>query len=158
MSQYTFSSVSLIKTISIGFKIVYQSLIFNLNSSGLAQNIISSPIYMHPCFQLKLITCYYLQPAGPRQRESHIHLSVFQRAAIMVLIIRAQIKFRPDISNTQALVISTISLPYAGHYPESIALSPINPLPLQMYTYTHTHTHIHRVHRHLHIQYLPGSI
>lgn len=133
-------------------KIVYQS---NPNRSGLDPDITSSPIHKHPYFQLHLITCYYLQPAGPRQRDSRICFNLLQYAAIMALIIRAQIKFRPDISNTQALVNSAISLAYAGHYPESIALSPINPPSLQN---SYTHTHNHRVHNHLHIQYLPSSV
>lgn len=94
----------------------------------------------HLCFQLPLITCYYLQPPGPRQRDSHIRLNLFQCAAIMALIIRPKIKFRQDISNTQALVNSAISLAYAGHYPESIALSPINPSLLQIHRHTHTHS------------------
>ena len=127
-------------------KILSQSLTSNPNSSGLDPDVTSSPIHKHPCFQLQLITCYYLQPAGPRQRDSRIRLNLFHCAAIMALIIRAQIKFRPDISNTQALVNSAISLAYAGHYPESTALSPINPPPLRI----HTHTHNHRVYKHLH--------
>lgn len=58
----------------------------------------------------------------------------------MALIIRAKIKFRRDIGNTQALVNSAISLAYAGHYPESTAFSSINPHPLKIHTYTLTHT------------------
>lgn len=61
----------------------------------------------------------------------------------MTLIIRAQIKFRPDISNTQALINSAISLAYAGCYPENIALNPINPSPLKICTHTHTQPHKH---------------
>lgn len=64
-------------------------------------------------------------------------LSLLRRAAVMALIIRGQIKFQADISATQALVNSAISLPYAGHYPESIALSPINP-----HTHTGSQTHV----------------
>lgn len=80
------------------------------------------------------------------ERQPYIRLYLFQRAAIMALIIRAQIKFQPDISNTQALVNSAISLAYAGHYPESIALSPINP-PFT----AKSHTHNRKVHKHLHV-------
>lgn len=61
----------------------------------------------------------------------------------MAFIIRAQIKFRPDIGNTQALINSAISLAYAGRYPENIALNTINPPPLQMCVQTHTTVHNH---------------
>lgn len=82
----------------------------------------------------------------PRRPDSGIRLYLFQCAAIMALIIRAQIQFRPDISDTQALVSSAISLAYAGQYPESIPLSPINPTPLEIHTHTCTH---HRIYKHL---------